>query len=113
MFTQNKCLVHYCRNLALSTFDEDGNITDGKNYCLDHIPDPGKFKADIYKYISEHDKIVGLNVCGLYFSDIELSNKKFYGCTFINCTFNIMSSCYVVPRMFIFDFAFFNDFSFI
>ena len=82
MFTQNKCLVHYCRNLAISTFDEDGNLTDDKNYCLDHIPDPGKFKADIYKYISEHDKIVGLNASGLLFSNIDFSNKKLYSSQF-------------------------------
>ena len=113
MFTQNKCLVHYCRNLALSTFDKDGNISDDKNYCLDHIPDPGKFKEQIYKYIAEHDKIVGLNVSGLLFSDIDLSNKKFYGCTFTNCTFSNISSSNIVFRMCIFDFAIFNDCSFI
>ncbi len=113
MFAQNKCLVHYCRNLAISTFDEDGNLTDEKNYCLEHIPDPGKFKEQIYKYIAEHDKIVGLNVCGLLFSDIDFTNKKFYGCTFTNCTFNTISSSNVLFRMCIFDFAVFNDCSFI
>ena len=51
MFTKNTCLVHHCRNIALSTFDEDGNLTEEKSYCLDHIPDPGKAKDDIYKYL--------------------------------------------------------------
>ncbi len=113
MFAQNKCLVHYCRNLAISTFDEEGNLTDEKNYCLEHIPDPGKFKAQVYKYITEHDKIVGLNVSGLLFENIDLSNKKFYGCTFTNCTFNNISSSNVLFRMCIFDFAVFNDCSLI
>ena len=26
MFSLNKCLVHTCNNLALSTFDENGNL---------------------------------------------------------------------------------------
>ena len=73
MFTQNKCLVHYCRNNALSTFDAEGNITDEKNYCLDHIPDPGLAKAEICRYIAEHEKIVGLNASGILFNNVDFS----------------------------------------
>ena len=72
MFTQNRCLVHYCKNNALSTFSEDGEITDERSYCLDHIPNPGKAKEDIYKYFTTHDKIVGLKACGLLFENIDL-----------------------------------------
>lgn len=113
MFEQNKCLVHYCRNLALSTFDEQGNLSAEKNYCLDHIPDPGKVKDEVYKYIAEHEKIIGLNASGLIFSNIDFSNKKFFGCNFTNCTFINNHSDNFLARMCIFDFATFNDCNFI
>ena len=76
MFVQNKCLVTYCKNNALSTFDQDGNLTEEKSYCLDHIPNPGQIKQQIYEYIKNNDKIIGLNACGLIFKDINLSNKQ-------------------------------------
>lgn len=113
MFTQNKCLVHYCRNLALSAIDENGEISDKKNYCLDHIPDPGKVKDDIYKYIEEHEKIVGLNACGLLFKNLDFSGKKFFGCNFTHCTFINVHSDKLLFRMCLFDFALFNDCNFI
>ena len=54
MFTQNICMVHYCRNLALSSFDKNGKIIEAKGYCLDHIPDPGNAKKSkkMYKLFS-------------------------------------------------------------
>ena len=113
MFTQNRCLVHYCKNNALSTFSEDGEITDERSYCLDHIPNPGKAKEDIYKYITTHDKIVGLKACGLLFENIDLTNKKFYGCNFTNCTFMNIHSSDMVLRMCILYYAIFNDCSII
>lgn len=113
MFSQNTCLVHYCRSIALSTFDDEGNLTEEKNYCLDHTPDPGKAKEDIYRYIATHDKIVGLTASGLIFTDIDLTNKKFFGCNFYHCTFMNIHSENVVMRMCIFDFAVFSDCNFI
>ena len=113
MFTQNTCCVHHCRNIALSTFDEEGNLTEEKNYCLDHIPNPGKAKEDIYRYITTHDKIVGLNACGLIFTDVDFTNKKFFGCNFFHCTFMNNYAENVLLRMCIFDFAVFNNCSFI
>lgn len=109
MFSQNKCLVRHCRNTALSTFDENGNLTEEKNYCLDHTPNPGKAKEEIYNYIKTHDKIVGLNACGLIFTDIDLSNKKFFGCNFFNCSFSNIHSENLLLRMCIFDYTVFND----
>lgn len=109
MFIQNKCLVHQCRNMALSTFDEQGNLTEDKNYCLDHIPNPGKARDDIYAYIKANEKIVGLNCNGLIFTDIDLTGKKFIGCSFYHCTFNHIQSQDVLLHMCIFDFAVFND----
>lgn len=109
MFIQNKCLVHFCNNNALSTFDENGNITENKNYCLDHIPDPGKAKDDIYSYILNNEKIIGLNASGLIFTDIDLSKKSFYGCDFTHCTFSNIHSTGMRARMSFFDFSIFND----
>lgn len=109
MFIQNKCLVHFCKNNTLSTFDNNANLTENRNYCLDHIPDPGKAKEDIYSYIKKNDKIVGLNAAGLIFSDIDLSKKSFYGCNFTNCTFLNIHSSEIRCRMTFFDFSIFND----
>ena len=108
MFSLNKCLVHTCNNLALSTFDENGNIINGKNYCLSHIPNPSKIQNEIYNYIKTHDKIVGLNTVGMTFTDIDLTDKKFYGCGFTYCTFTNLQSLNFRSRMSIFDFAVFN-----
>ncbi|MCR4735850.1 MAG: pentapeptide repeat-containing protein [Treponema sp.] len=113
MFSQNKCLVHHCTNQALSTFDEDGNITEEKNYCLDHTPNPGKVKNDIYNYIQSHEKIIGLTACGLIFKDIDFSNKQFISCNFYHCTFTNIHCQNVIIRMSFFDFAVFNDCAFI
>lgn len=113
MFAQNSCLVRHCQNIALSTFDENGNLTEEHNYCLDHIPNPGKFKSDIYNYINSHEKIIGLTCCGLFFENIDLSNKKFFGCNFYHCTFTSIHCENILMRMCIFDYAVFNDCSFI
>ena len=109
MFVQNKCLVTYCKNNALSTFDQDGNLTEEKSYCLDHIPNPGQIKQQIYEYIKNNDKIIGLNACGLIFKDINLSNKQFFGCNFTPCTFTNLHSENTKMRMCVFDYTVFSD----
>ena len=58
MFTQNMCICPSCQSTALSGFDRDGNITEDRNYCLAHSPDPDGIKSSIYNYILSHDKIV-------------------------------------------------------
>ena len=104
----NKCRVRACHNIAVSTFDENGEITENKGYCIDHSPNPGKSKEDILKYIATHEKIVGLNANGMTFSDMDLSNKKFYGCNFQHCTFTNVHSKGFRSRMTMFDFAVFK-----
>jgi len=113
MFTLNKCLVPYCQNSALSSLNEQCCLTDEKGYCLDHIPNPGKAKEDIYNYIKNNETIVGLNACGLILENIDFTNKKFFGCNFTHCTFINIHSENVVLKMCIFDFALFNDCNFI
>jgi len=109
IFIQNKCLVNYCKNNALSTFDQNGNLTEDKSYCLEHIPDPGLIKEQIYNYIANNDKIVGLNACGMNFLDINLSNKQFFGCNFSHCTFTNIHSDNTTLKMCIFDYTVFYD----
>ena len=113
MFAPNKCIVTSCNKISLSTFDSDGNLEEKRYYCLDHIPNPGKAKAEIYNYIKTHDIIVGLNASGLMFSEMEIKNKSFYGCNFSNCTFTNIHTEQVRGRMNIFDFAVFNDCNFL
>lgn len=109
MFSLNKCLVKSCHHIAVSTFDETGEIIDGNSYCIDHSPNPGKVKEDILNYIINHEKIIGLNVNGMTFSNLDFSNKKFYGCNFQHCTFENIHSKGLRSRMSLFDFAVFTD----
>lgn len=109
MFALNKCLVKSCRNIAVSIVGEDGNLINKENYCLDHIPDPGKAQKEIYGYIKNHDTIIGLNTAGMTFSGIDLTDKRFYGCNFMHCTFTNLHSEDFRSRMSIFDFAVFID----
>ncbi|MCQ2611634.1 MAG: pentapeptide repeat-containing protein [Treponema sp.] len=109
MFSQNNCLEPGCLHVSLSTFDEDGTIIESSGYCFNHTKDKEKAKEDIYNYIKNHDKIVGLNAAGLTFENIDLTNKRFYGCNFMNCRFVNLQSTGFRSRMSMFDFAIFAD----
>lgn len=109
MFTQNTCIYPTCRATALSSFDRDGTITEDCNYCLAHSPDPEGIKAAISQYIRSHDKIIGLNASGLVFTDIDLTDKRFYGCCFQNCSFSTVYAENCRMRMCMFDFSLFAD----
>ena len=109
MFSLNKCLVRACTHQAISTIDENGNITENKGYCLDHIPNPGKTQEDIKNYIKNHDVIVGLNAAGLTFLNVDLSNKRFFSCNFMHTTFTNVHAKDLKLRMCHFDFAVFLE----
>ena len=109
MFTLNKCLVHSCKNLSISVFDKTSGITEERGYCLNHTPDPGRAKESIYDYIKMHDVVVGLNAAGIMFRDIDLSDKRFYGCNFQHCTFSALRSEGLLGKLCMFDFASFTD----
>ena len=113
MFTLNKCAVRACNNLAISTIDESGEISNSKNYCLDHIPNPGKAQQLIFDYIQKHDTIIGLNISGMTISESDLSKKRFIGCNFMHCTFKNIHSENFICLMSIFDFAVFADCNFL
>lgn len=103
MYTMNKCLVHSCGNVALSTFGEDGTIQEGRGYCLDHIPNPGQAQQMISAYIETHERIVGLNASGMLFHDMDFTGKCFYGCNLQRCTFKNIHSEGLRARLTMFD----------
>lgn len=109
MYLLNSCLTSSCMKAALSTFDENGELTEEQNYCLAHMQDPDQVKKNIYHYIETHDKIVGMNANGITFTDIDLTNKRFYGCSFQHCSFTGLQSRGFRSRMSMFDFAVFSD----
>ena len=109
MFSLNTCLEPGCCKNSLSTFNSNGDIIEAAGYCLDHSPDKEGIKQQIYNYINTHDKIVGLDACGLVFENIDLTNKRFYGCNFMHCKFINLHSSGFRSRMSMFDFAIFSD----
>ncbi|MBP5402289.1 MAG: pentapeptide repeat-containing protein [Treponema sp.] len=109
MFAQNNCIEPGCPKSALSTFNNDKEITEMPGYCLEHSKNPEKTKQEIFDYINSHEKIVGLNAGGIVFENIDLTNKKFYGCNFMHCHFINIHSTGLRSRMSMFDFAIFSD----
>ncbi len=109
MYLLNPCNCPGCTKTALSSFDNEGKIIENGGFCYKHQKDPLKAKEEIYTYINTHDKIVGLNAYGLTFSDINLTDKKFYGCNFMHCIFSGLSARGFRSRMSTFDFAVFSD----
>ena len=105
----NVCNHPGCHHSSLSYIDSQGNLTDRSFFCINHVSDPNEVKNVIYDYIRSHKKIVGLNASGLTFTDIDLTDKRFYGCNFQNCTFSNLHSEFFRARMSIFDFSLFVD----
>ena len=91
------------------TADTCYSLTDRSYFCIKHVENPEEVKNAVYDYIRKHQKIVGLNASGLTFTDIDLTDKRFYGCNFQNCTFSNLHSEYFRARMSIFDFSLFVD----
>ena len=109
MFQQNKCLTDGCKKTSLSVFNYYGEIAEGENFCYDHYPDKQKIIGDIYNYINQHQKIVGLNASGITFENIDLTDKRFYGCSFQNCRFINLHATKFRSRMSFFDNSIFTD----
>src|SRR5574344_1648879 len=103
MYTLNSCMVPECPHLSLSSFDSDGNLLEIPGHCFEHTKDKDKFLAQLHDYVVSHEKIVGLNAYGISFDDIDLTNKKFYGCDFQHCTFTGVHSNGMRMRMCLFS----------
>ncbi|NLK45369.1 MAG: pentapeptide repeat-containing protein [Treponema sp.] len=110
MFSLGLCQYPGCRNLAISRFDENGNISvNTEAFCIDHDKEAEETVHKIYKYIETHDKIIGISMPGIHFKNIDLSGKKFYGCDLRNCIFSAIHSEYCRMRMTMLDFSLFSD----
>nr|WP_318681833.1 pentapeptide repeat-containing protein [uncultured Treponema sp.] len=109
MFSLNTCLEPGCCKNSLSSFNSNGEIIEVPGYCLDHTPDKESVKQKIYDYINTHDKIIGLDASGLLFENIDLTDKRFYGCNFMHSKFINLQSTGFRSRMSMFDFAIFSD----
>ena len=70
MFSYAKCRNPECKHFAISDFDQNGNLIESGEFCYAHIADKDEYQRKIYNYIQTHDKIIGLNACGLTFTDI-------------------------------------------
>lgn len=109
MFQQNKCQKEGCEKMALTVFNYYGEIAEGENFCFEHLPNPEKTREDVFNYINQHQKIIGLNASGITFENIDLTDKRFYGCNFQHCKFVNLNSTKFRSRMSIFDHSFFID----
>lgn len=109
MYSQNNCIEPDCMHIALSSFNNDHEIIETPGYCLEHTADKEKIKNEIYDYINSHTKIVGLNAAGITFENIDLTDKRFYGCNFMHCKFINLHSTGFRSRMSMFDFSIFSD----
>lgn len=111
MFVWKKCKCPTCRRSVVSDFDKDWNIIES-DYCLMHAPNAEEATRKIHQYIAQSEKIIGLNASGVVFSNIDsfnLTNKRFYGCNFMQCIFRGLHSTGLRSRMTTFDFAVFSD----
>jgi len=113
MYVINTCTTPGCNKLALSTIKADGTLVESSSFCFDHTEDKPFASRRIIDYIMGHEKIIGLDASGISFSDIDLSNKKFYGCNFSHCTFTGVHAAKLRSRMCILDFSVFFESSFI
>ena len=107
MFELRQCKCKDCKKTALSSFNKDGELltsfeeerTEKKFYCLEHHPEKEQIVNQIKLYVHNHDKIIGLNASGIKLNEADLSNKRFYGCDFSNCTFANLHSNGLRMRM--------------
>lgn len=109
MFSFDLCSHPECRKQALTRFDTSGVILQKPGFCLEHDPNPDKTVSNILSYIHNNNKIIGINMPGIRFENIDLTDKKFYGCNLQKCLFINMHSEFCRMRMSILDFSIFGD----
>ena len=113
MYSLNPCRHPGCSKAAVSNFDEKGEISEGPGFCYEHTADKIKFFDSVMGYVANHDKVIGLSAGGLEIHDIDLGDKKFYGCNLQGCTFRNVHGNSVRARMCMFDFSTFSDCDFL
>ena len=113
MYQLNRCQCPGCKKPSLSNFDAEGNILETPGFCLEHTPNKAEQIHCIRKYVLEHDKIVGLNAPEIKIENIDLANKKFYGCNLQHATFTNVHANGMRARMCMMDFATITDTDFL
>ncbi len=109
MYISNTCTYPGCKRSSISTVDENGNLIENSGFCYKHTTDPEGTKAKLFKYLSEHEKVVGINCSGITFPKFSIEDHKFYGCDFSHCFFSELFCKRLRFRMCKFDFAVFTD----
>ena len=109
MFSHEICSKPGCHKLALSRFNEMGELVSSDSFCLEHYPNVEEFKLQLIDYFNKNDKMVGLSCYGLSFNNLDLSGKRFYGCNFQHCSFTNIHSENFRSRISSFDFSIFSD----
>ena len=113
MYSFSRCREPGCAHFAVSDIDNNGNLIESADFCYAHTADKDALQKKIYSYIETHDKIVGLNASGLTFANIDLTNKRFYGCDFSNCLFSGIKTSGLRVRLTNFSYSVFADCNFL
>lgn len=113
MYLYKTCKCPDCQKLAISEIDQNGNLVENGDWCLEHHPDAENNMNRIHDYVMSHEKIVGLSASGINISGIDLSDKKFYGCNFSNSTMSNIHANGLRARMCIYDNCTFTDCDFL
>ena len=109
MFETNICQEEGCTNAAVSLIKNGSILPSAPSFCLEHIADKEAYTQAVTEYILSHDQIVGLQAHGIRFQGIDLSAKKFYGCTFQHSSFANVHSNGLRLKLCMFDFSTFTD----
>lgn len=114
MFVTSKCQCPGCATPALSVIKDNEIVQNPEKegfppYCIEHTPDKEAAALSIRQYIETHQKIIGLSACGMDITQIDFSDKEFYGCNFQHSKFNGIHSNGARLRMCILDFSTFTD----
>lgn len=112
MYEFNQCRCKGCNKSAISTIDDKKNIISS-GFCYEHTDNIEDISKKIYDYLLEHDTIIGLHCNNLTLKDLDLSGKRFYGCSFQKCNFQNIHADGIRMRMNIFDASTFTDCDFI
>ena len=109
MYEMNLCQCPGCNKVALSNFNEKGDIICTPGYCLEHTPHLEEKIREIKHHVEVHDKVIGLCAPNIVIENIDLSNKKFYGCNLQNSTMTNVHANGLRARMCMLDFCTITD----
>jgi uncharacterized protein YjbI with pentapeptide repeats len=109
MFHQLTCAYPGCGKRTICIYEGETPRQFG-GFCADHLGVGEKNDAaeEIALHIRQSETITGLCADGLAFSGLDVSNKRFYGCSFRHCLFTGLRAENTRIRLCSFDFAAFE-----